>query len=206
MPAYAAGQPVVSREGVALSVYDGGTAVIVPHEGHCLSRAESARRADTTIVAGDDPSKPCRTFAVPGVLSVHAGEVLRLEGKRNIVEVDPLLVESVQIRSPNLESVSYAPETRVRSAGMIVGGSLLMAAGIAGSIALFTAAANVEDDWFSVIPQVFLGTFGVVSLGAGFGGGVPLVVFGARPVRVPQSEQPVTGIRLGGLGLRWAFE
>ncbi len=207
MPAYAASQPVLTREGMALTIEDGGAAVLVPREGHCLSRLPGPTRTDATIIAVEDSSLPCRRITVQNVQAVNAGEVLRIDGKTAAVEVDPRLVESVRIKGPKLDVADFAPKGEPRNVGMIVGGSLLIAAGIAGGTASFTALANVEDEWLADIPRFFYGFLGAVSLGGGIAGGTTLVVFGARPMRAPQADQPrPPGIQMSGLGLRWALD
>lgn len=207
MPAYAANQPVVTREGMALTVEDGGAAILVPHEGHCLSRLPSPEKSDGTIIAGEDPRLPCRKISVQRVQAVDAGEVLRIEGKQSAVEVDPLLVESVIIKGANVGVTDYAPKSEPRSPAMIISGSLLIAAGIAGGTALFTALANVEDGFLADLPRFFYGFLGAASLAGGVAGGTTLVVFGAKPMRAPYAEQPpLPAIQVSGLGLRWALE
>ncbi len=208
MPAYAQNHPVLTREGYALALEDGGRVDLVAREGVCLKRLGYAPSAQGAIAVGEGEGDKCRTVAVNDVEAVIAGEQLLIRGAKESIEVDPQLVEAVRIVKPELEPTFFAPRTGPRSVGLVVGGSLLMAAGVAGSIALFTAAANVDGDGFDEIGRVLLATYGGAALAGGVGGGIPMIVIGARQIRLPQAEQPfVRGLQLGsGLGLGWALE
>lgn len=206
MPDYAARQPVVSREGVAVSLDDGGRARLVPHVGRCLSLSPGAH-ADGVVVAVEDAGLPCRTFDIGDVNAVSAGPVLRIAGKRTVVEVDPQLVDSVTIKTSGLKPTEFAPNSEPRSPAMIIVGSLLMAAGVAGATAFFTAAGEIESGFLSDLGVALYAVAGGWSLAAGFGGGIPLVVIGSRAVRAPQAEQPpLPTFTTSGLGVRWAFD
>ena len=211
IPAYAANQPVITQEGNALSLADGGSLRLIPHdEDSCLVETERPATAPgVRSVALVAAMLPCRNVVVPNVQRVEAGPLLRVYGSRGAVEVDPQLVESVRVAGPSQEPTAFAPRMGVQSSGMIAGGSVLLAAGVAGAIACFTAATSFDsvDDHFGLYRSL-VGFAGASSLAAGIGGGVPLIVIGARQMRLPQAEQPaVQGFALGsGIGLHWQLQ
>ncbi|MBL8740706.1 MAG: hypothetical protein JNK04_06425 [Myxococcales bacterium] len=208
MPAYAANQPVVTREGYALSLEDGGRVELLPYADGCLVPVGEPRPFPEPTTIGADSPGPCRRVGVFDVEHVTAGERLLIRGKTEAIEVDPELVQAIRILKPNLDATYFAPKTAPNRVGLIVGGSRLMAAGVAGSVALFTAAGNVDDGFANEIVRALLATYGAIALAGGLAGGIPMVVIGARRVRLPQAEQPSpVGLELGsGIGLRWRLE
>jgi hypothetical protein len=83
-------------------------------------------------------------------------------------------------------------ETEVRNPGLIGGGAVLLAGGVAGGIALAVHASSVESSGgfmdFSGLEKFAAGFGAFVCLGGGLGGGITMIALGAR--RVPASGEP----------------
>jgi len=106
-------------------------------------------------------------------------------------------------------------EGRVRNPVMIGFGPALIAAGVGGSIGFAIAASNVESGGgfldFSGFERGLLIFGSVVSAGLGLGGGISLIVVGARKVPVDDappaaaSHVPTVSVGAGTVTATWAF-
>lgn len=216
MPAYAANQPVLTEEGYALTLADGGTLALLPNsETPCLGELEPSSAApDVVRVVPVEISDFCGTVKVSGVSWVEAGPLLRIHKsewplatdfrkRERTIEVDPRLVRAVEVTGAHQEAAYFAPRTGIRSPGMVTVGSVVMGLGVLSAVAWlsFSGAADVGPYW-----PIPLGLFSVWA-GHSIGLGVPLIVLGSRPARLPQAEQqPLPAVRVSDMGLRWSFD
>lgn len=110
------------------------------------------------------------------------------------------------------------PETEVRSPGLIAGGSVLLASGVAGGIALAVHASRIQSGGgfmdFSGLDKILFGAASFLSFGAGLGGGIPMIAVGARryPVHVPLPKDelatramPKVGVGPTSVTMEWSF-
>ncbi len=219
VPAYAAGRPVRTVEGYPIHTSDGGSLSLAPHRRRCLEQIGDGevdvgeRQVPVVVLANAPEYGPCERHRVKSVRRIEQGEVITLLGKQGGVQAHTADVRGIRVHNPNEGAAAFAPRTSVRSSGLIGGGIALCAAGIGGMAASIVAATNVDRGGFmdfSGFEVAGWGLLAAASVGAGLGGGIPMIVFGAKPVRDPVrpgqewAGLPVAGPSPGG-SLAWRF-
>lgn len=213
VPAYAANQPVLTEEGYGLSLGDGGAIELSPRDDTpCLEeRDPPVATPGVSSVVAVRVTDFCGSVKLHGVTRVEVGPLLRfhtrdqtidLQARERAIDVDPRLLKAVQISGARQDEIYFAPRTGVRNQWMIVAGGAVVALNAAGALAWFLTDGLAAGDYVAVTAPLF-----TLWVGHSLGIGVPLIVLGARPARLPQAQQPpVPTMQVGDIGLLWNVE
>jgi hypothetical protein len=108
---------------------------------------------------------------------------------------------------PRQSATPFAPRTGLRSPAMIGEGAAVIGFNLAVALAWFLVDGTDAGPYVAVTAPLF-----VVWVGHSAGVGIPLIVLGSRPARLPQAQQPqapaaqVGAIQVGDVGLRWNLD
>lgn len=155
-------------------------------------------RRDEVVSAFEGEGHPKATSGAPLEMRYDGGE-LRISGRRFTIIADASQVAEVEV-------LAHSP---AEGAGMVAGGVTLLLSGLAGGSALAYLASIARGPFLCLwdcggrdheLP-VLAGIASGLAFAAGLGGGIPLIVLGAK--RVEPTTQ--VSIRPDGLSFQAAF-